>query len=815
MSSNFNQKVSFSCYYQRFLKINESDIQYNFQVKGSVAYHQLQLRYINKNPSSENFSFDFDLSEDICFDNLNIKIGEQVINCQVKEKEEAKEEYDNALKQGKTAALGSFQGQRGNFIIQVGNIEKDQEFLICFNYIEQLALQGEYYQMSLPFRQSDDQQILFQILKKYNFYLFFRITFDNLKIIGDVYAQTENDCIILTEFNNSELNQLVSFTQTAEHHTKILAEFSQEILKSIFQKGFNLDFFKIKYDKQNITLLSSYQNDSEISPYCVLLNYVPNIVQVKKSFFKASFGEVELMKAEFLLLIDRSGSMEGSNIETAKQSLIFFLKSLPEGSIYNIISFGSDYSIMYSQSVQFNDQNLQDSIDQIEKFQANMGGTNISQALKYLMYNLQDQYGLRKKIYIITDGEFQDSQQALEIVQKNKLRCDINALCIGSYNFQYVKQILKETNGRFQNVTNASQIISKVIQLLKESFENFSSIQMSLTSDHNKCINCIVPHPQQICYIDTSKTLRFYIFLNRKLEKVQKIKFKLTTTSQGNQKTENEYIVDIKDQISNEFAHIHKMGLYQLIRQVIINQQRKSENIFDDISQAMKLSQNKMIELLKNEAIRYQILCEYTAFVGSQHLQQKDNRIGGIDNIYQMAYKRNSSVRMSNISLSPPIQQCGKNYPLAYKSAAAAGCCGGGSSTNYNYQNQSNKQRQSINQESYSNGKTDIYSKVIQLQKASGLWQYAESLIVLLNLSLDQVNQLNPIKETIKQNQSIWMTMIVAYWLQKYHQNKSNQHQYILLKAFKQIDRFKKENDIEEPTIQLKKLFENYQLQKS
>ncbi|KAL4466767.1 hypothetical protein ABPG74_010364 [Tetrahymena malaccensis] len=800
MSSNFNQKVSFSCYYQTFLKINESDIQYNFQVKGSVAYHQLQLRYINKNPSSENFSFDFDLSEDICFDNLNIKIGEQVINCQVKEKEEAKEEYDNALKQGKTAALGSFQGQRGNFIIQVGNIEKDQEFLICFNYIEQLALQGEYYQMSLPFRQSDDQ-----------------ITFDNLKIIGDVYAQTENDCIILTEFNNSELNQLVSFTQTAEHHTKILAEFSQEILKSTFQKGFNLDFFKIKYDKQNITLLSSYQNDSEISPYCVLLNYVPNIVQVKKSFFKATFGEVELMKAEFLLLIDRSGSMAGSNIETAKQSLIFFLKSLPEGSIYNIISFGSDYSIMYSQSVQFNDQNLQDSIDQIEKFQANMGGTNISQALKYLMYNLQDQYGLRKKIYIITDGEFQDSQESLEIVQKNKLRCDINALCIGSYNFQYVKQILKETNGRFQNVTNASQIISKVIQLLKESFENFSSIQMNLTSDQDDCINCIVPHPQQICYIDTSKTLRFYIFLNRKLEEVQKIKFKLTTTSQGNQKTENEYIVDIKDQISNEFAHIHKMGLYQLIRQVIINQQRKSENIFDDISQAMKLSQNKMIELLKNEAIRYQILCEYTAFVGSQNLQQKDNSIGGGDYILERPLRNISKVSMSNTSLRHPrtIKLYVGSNELSYKSAEAAGCCGGGSSSNYNYQNQSNKQRQSINQESYSNGKTDIYSKVIQLQKASGLWQYAKSLIVLLNLSLDQVNQLNPIKETIEQNQSIWMTMIVAYWLQKYHQNKSNQHQYILLKAFKQIDRFKKENDIEEPTIQLKKLFENYQLQKS
>ncbi|EAR84725.3 von willebrand factor type A domain protein (macronuclear) [Tetrahymena thermophila SB210] len=587
----FNQKVSFSCSYDHFLTIDEKDVLYNFQVKGSIAYHQLQLKYINNTQTIKNFTFGFGLPEDFCFDNLSIKIDEKIISCLVKEKQEAKLEYQNALRQGKTAALGSFQDQRGYFQVQVGNIEKDQEFLICFNYIEQLTLQGEYYNMTLPFIKNENQ-----------------ISFENLKIIGDIYAQTEQDCIVSNEFNNSQFNNLVRFTQVTAYHTEVFAQFSKETLKQIFLNGLNLEFLKIKYDKQNVTLLSSYQNDSEISPYCVLLNFVPNTAQVKKQLFRQAQNEIELMKAEFLLLIDRSGSMQGSNIETAKQALIFFLKSLPEGSIYNIISFGTDYTVMYPQSVQVNDQNLQDSIDKIEKFQADMG---------LIFLKLQD-------------GEFGDSQSALEVVKKNKHRCDINALCIGFYEFLYAKQILNETGGNFQKVTDTSQIISQVIQLLKDSFENFNSIQMSMTSDHDDCINCIVPHPQQICYIDTSKTLRFYIFLNRKLEEVQQIKFKLTTTYQGSQKTEDEYIVDIKDQISNEFAHIHKMGLYQLIRQVIINQQRKCENVFDDISNAMKLSQDKMTELLKNEAIRYQILCEYTAFVGSENQIKKKWSIGGI-----------------------------------------------------------------------------------------------------------------------------------------------------------------------------------------
>lgn len=72
---------------------------------------------------------------------------------------------------------------------------------------------------------------------------------------------------------------------------------------------------------------------------------------------KLELADDEDIFTEMIFIVDRSGSMSGSRIEQVKNTLQIFLRSLSEGTMFNIIGFGSSTQHLFKEgSVEYNDK---------------------------------------------------------------------------------------------------------------------------------------------------------------------------------------------------------------------------------------------------------------------------------------------------------------------------------------------------------------------------------------------------------------------------------------------------------------------------
>ena len=79
---------------------------------------------------------------------------------------------------------------------------------------------------------------------------------------------------------------------------------------------------------------------------------------------------------------------------------------MPKGCLFTVISFGSRFSkLKYSNSnaIPYNEVTKQASIQDIEKFEADHGGTDIVTPLRDVQ-NWRQKTNPKKRIFILTDG---------------------------------------------------------------------------------------------------------------------------------------------------------------------------------------------------------------------------------------------------------------------------------------------------------------------------------------------------------------------------------------------------------------------------
>ena len=200
---------------------------------------------------------------------------------------------------------------------------------------------------------------------------------------------------------------------------------------------------------------------------------------------------MNLSPAIFIFLVDQSCSMRDEPIRVTCKTLVLFLQSLPAGSYYQLIGFGTEYVKYDYKPREYTQENITYSIERATYLQVNMGGTDLYHPLKdiYKSREMYDKLNLPKNIFILTDGEGFRRKDALKLIEENNEEFSVYSIGIGDYfDAEFIEQagILGKGNYNFcQDISDLKNIIANLIKSASKPFITGLKINSSLNS---KCI---------------------------------------------------------------------------------------------------------------------------------------------------------------------------------------------------------------------------------------------------------------------------------------------------------------------------------------
>lgn len=190
-------------------------------------------------------------------------------------------------------------------------------------------------------------------------------------------------------------------------------------------------------------------------------------------------------KTALVIVIDNSGSMDGSRLENAKLGAIDCLDVLTDEDYVGVITFSDKTKVIYPLSKLINKESIQLRISNIKS----TGGTMMAPGLEEAYFQIKDVEMENKQIILISDGAPGDSGHE-EIVEKMAnegiVLSTINLA--GVYSETFLQDLAKIGKGRYYSITSATDLpdimLDEVSQIVMESIiEQDSTLNITNIND--------------------------------------------------------------------------------------------------------------------------------------------------------------------------------------------------------------------------------------------------------------------------------------------------------------------------------------------
>uniref|UniRef100_A0A3Q2EFD3 von Willebrand factor A domain-containing protein 5A-like n=1 Tax=Cyprinodon variegatus TaxID=28743 RepID=A0A3Q2EFD3_CYPVA len=439
-------------------------IEVQLEVKDHVATVVSTLNYENKEDKPIEAVFVFPLPGDAAVCHFSAQIGQKHIVAEVKDKQQAKEEYDHALSSGQQAFLLEGSEEISDiFSLKVGSLPPGESASIGLEYVTELAVQADDgLRFCLPavlnprYQPQGSESPSVQVTSVPASLVPYSLSFSVQVSSPHAISKVESSCS-LEPLQYLNTDQTQATVKLAAGH-----KFDRDIELLIYYKDAHQPTAVVEAGQ------ASAKPGSLMGDPVVMVSLYPEFPQSVMSSHTSC--------GEFVFLIDRSGSMgcrmnqkrpQETRISSARDTLLLLLKSLPMGCYFNIYSFGSTFEHIFPKSMEYNEMTMEEALRKVEKMKDDLGGTDILQPLQHI-YSQPCIPSHPRQLFVFTDGEVGNTKEVIDLVKKNSgsHRCFSFGIGEGASS-ALINGIAKEGGGHAQFITGTDRMQPKVMQSLK------------------------------------------------------------------------------------------------------------------------------------------------------------------------------------------------------------------------------------------------------------------------------------------------------------------------------------------------------------
>ena len=410
----------------RFVPLKRTDL--TGQVVGPLAQlHLTQVYGFTREQCNKviEAAYRFPLPGDAAVTGVVVRFGTVEIIAELKEREAAELDYEEAKREGKQAALVTRESP-DVFTLQVAGIEPDQEVTVQTSYVQLARVEGPGWSLRVPLTTSPRYVRSDEITSRH-------AGGQPLLLLRDPGHRFSLDLSL----------RGAGAVQSSTHRLSVQRE--GDSVRAQLQDG------EVIPDRDFVVNWQPEQDQARPTLQ-VMLHDDPGSGQV---YFLALVAPPAAsdpqggVPREIVLLVDHSGSMEGAKWKASDWAVNQFLSGLTEPDVFDIGLF-HNRTRWFSRALRAADADTVREAIRFVETHRDSGGTELGVALEQAL-NLQRTGGIRSRhVLVVTDAEVTDAGRIFRLASEESERSDrrrISVLCIDAAPNSFLALELAERGG--------------------------------------------------------------------------------------------------------------------------------------------------------------------------------------------------------------------------------------------------------------------------------------------------------------------------------------------------------------------------------